>query len=65
LPIQKIFSVKATIVHGFLAISLMPKLTNSVERDNNPYPVKVGTRVRASIKLVNLVPMKRTIEVIT
>jgi len=73
---------KATIAHGFLTLSLIPKLTNSVDLDNNPYPaakmvinfglnqvrfpypVKAGTRVRASIKLVNLVPMKRSIEVV-
>ena len=29
-----------------------------------PYPVKAGTRVRASIKLVKLFPMKRSIEVV-
>ena len=73
---------KGTIAHGFLTLSLIPKLTNSVDLDNNPYPeakmainfglnqvrfpypVKAGTRVRASIKLVNLVPMKRSIEVV-
>ena len=73
---------KATIAHGFLTLSLIPKLTNSVDLDNNPYPeakmvinfglnqvrfpypVKAGTRVRASIKLVNLTPMKRSIEVV-
>ena len=73
---------KATIAHGFLTLSLIPKLTNSVDLDNNPYPeakmvinfglnqvrfpypVKAGSRVRASIKLVNLVPMKRSIEVV-
>ncbi len=73
---------KATIAHGFLTLSLIPKLTNSVDLENNPYPeakmvinfglnqvrfpypVKAGTRVRASIKLVNLVPMKRSIEVV-
>jgi acyl dehydratase len=73
---------KATIAHGFLTLSLIPKLTNSVDLDNNPYPeakmvinfglnqvrfpypVKAGARVRASIKLVNLVPMKRSIEVV-
>ncbi len=73
---------KATIAHGFLTLSLIPKLTNSVDLDNNPYPeakmainfglnqvrfpypVKAGTRVRASIKLVDLVPMKRSIEVV-
>ncbi|WP_019027601.1 MaoC family dehydratase [Colwellia piezophila] len=73
---------KATIAHGFLTLSLIPKLTNSVDLDNNPYPeakmvinfglnqvrfpypVKAGTRVRASIKLIKLVPMKRSIEVV-
>jgi len=73
---------KATIAHGFLTLSLIPKLTHSVDLDDNPYPeakmvinfglnqvrfpypVKAGTRVRASIKLVNLVPMKRSIEVV-
>jgi acyl dehydratase len=73
---------KSTIAHGFLTLSLIPKLTNSVNLDSNPYPeakmvinfglnqvrfpypVKAGTRVRASIKLVNLVPMKRSIEVV-
>ncbi len=29
---------KATIAHGFLTLSLIPKLTNSVNVDNNPYP---------------------------
>ena len=73
---------KATIAHGFLTLSLIPKLTDSVNVDNNPYPeakmvinfglnqvrfpspVKAGSRVRASIKLVKLVPMKRSIEVV-
>jgi acyl dehydratase len=73
---------KSTIAHGFLTLSLIPKLTNSVDLDNNPYPearmvinlglnqvrfpspVKPGSRVRASIKLVSLVPMKRSIEVV-
>lgn len=73
---------KSTIAHGFLTLSLIPKLTNSVDVNNNPYPeakmvinfglnqvrfpypLKAGTRVRASIKLVNLIPMKRSIEVV-
>jgi len=73
---------KATIAHGFLTLSLIPKLTNSVSLDSNPYPeakmvinfglnqvrfpypIKSGTRVRASIKLVKLVPMKRSIELV-
>jgi acyl dehydratase len=29
---------KATIAHGFLTLSLIPKLTNSVDLDSNPYP---------------------------
>ena len=73
---------KATIAHGFLTLSLIPKLTNSVSLESNPYPeakmvinfglnqvrfpypIKSGTRVRASIKLVKLVPMKRSIELV-
>lgn len=73
---------KSTIAHGFLTLSLIPKLTNSVNLDNNPYPeakmvinfglnqvrfpypVKAGSRVRATIKLIKLVPMKRSIEVV-
>lgn len=73
---------KSTIAHGFLTLSLIPKLTNSVDLNNNPYPeakmvinfglnqvrfpypIKAGTRVRASIKLINLIPMKRSIEVV-
>tara|TARA_R110001583_G_scaffold10682_5_gene48947 strand:+ start:3419 stop:4105 length:687 start_codon:yes stop_codon:yes gene_type:complete len=73
---------KSTIAHGFLTLSLIPKLTNSVNLDNNPYPeakmvinfglnqvrfpypVKAGSRVRARIKLVNLTPMKRSVEVV-
>ena len=73
---------KSTIAHGFLTLSLIPKLTDSVNLNNNPYPeakmvinfglnqvrfpypVKAGSRVRATIKLVNLVPMKRSIEVV-
>ena len=73
---------KATIAHGFLTLSLIPKLTNSVSLESNPYPeakmvinfglnqvrfpypIKSGTSVRASIKLVKLVPMKRSIELV-
>ncbi|MBU2871054.1 MaoC family dehydratase [Colwellia sp. E2M01] len=73
---------KSTIAHGFLTLSLIPKLTNTVDLDSNPYPeakmvinfglnqvrfpypVKAGTRVRASIKLVKLEPMKRSIELV-
>jgi len=60
---------KSTIAHGFLTLSLIPKLTNSVNVDNNPYPeakmvINFGLNQVASIKLVNLIPMKRSIEVV-
>jgi len=42
---------------------LIPKLTNSVVQNKKPCPVKACTWVIASIKLVHLVPMKRSIEV--
>jgi len=29
---------KSTIAHGFLTLSLIPTLTNTVDPDNNPYP---------------------------
>jgi acyl dehydratase len=29
---------KSTIAHGFLTLSLLPKLTDSVDDSNNPYP---------------------------
>ena len=74
---------KTTIAHGFLTLSLIPTLTDTVNPDNNPYPeakmvvnfglnqvrfpfpVKAGSRVRARTKLVGLVPMKRSIEVVS
>lgn len=73
---------KSTIAHGFLTLALLPKLTDSVNPDNNPYPdakmvinfglnqvrfpfpVKAGARVRARKKIVELIPMKRSIEII-
>lgn len=29
---------KSTVAHGFLTLSLIPALTNTVDPDNNPYP---------------------------
>ncbi len=73
---------KTTIAHGFLTLSLIPTLTDTVNPDNNPYPdakmvvnyglnqvrfpfpVKAGSRVRARTQLIDLVPMKRSIEVV-
>ena len=73
---------KATIAHGFLTLSLIPKLTDTVAPDSNPYPdarmvinfglnqvrfpfpVKAGARVRARTKLVELRPMKKSVEVV-
>ncbi|WP_371377916.1 MaoC family dehydratase [Thalassotalea aquiviva] len=73
---------KSTIAHGFLTLSLLPKLSDTVNPKNNPYPearmvinfglnqvrfpfpVKAGSRVRVRTKLIGLVPMKKSIEVI-
>ncbi|NMP15124.1 MaoC family dehydratase [Thalassotalea sp. Y01] len=73
---------KATIAHGFLTLSLLPKLTDTVNEDNNPYPdakmviniglnqvrypypVKAGSRVRVRTRLIELKPMKRSIELV-
>ncbi|WP_082897125.1 MaoC family dehydratase [Thalassotalea crassostreae] len=73
---------KSTIAHGFLTLSLIPKLTDTVNPDNNiypdarmvinfglnqvrfPFPVKAGARVRARTKLIELKPMKKSIEVV-
>lgn len=71
-----------TIAHGFLTLALLPKLTDSVNPANNPYPearmlvnyglnrvrfpypVKAGSRVRARTKLIDLVPAKRSVDVV-
>ncbi len=71
-----------TIAHGFLTLALLPKLTDSVNPENNlypearmlvnyglnrvrfPYPVKSGSEVRARTKLVDLVPAKRSVDVV-
>jgi acyl dehydratase len=73
---------KSTIAHGFLTLALLPKLTDSVDDSNNPYPeakmavnyglnqvrfpfpVKAGARVRARKKIVNLKPMRKSIEIV-
>ncbi len=73
---------KTTIAHGFLTLSLIPSLTDTVNPENNPYPdakmvvnyglnkvrfpfpVKAGSRVRARTRLIDLVPMKKSIEVV-
>ena len=73
---------KTTIAHGFLTLSLIPMLTDTVSSDKNPYPdakmvvnyglnqvrfpfpVKSGSRVRARTRLIGLVPMKRSIELV-
>jgi len=73
---------RSTIAHGFLTLSLIPTLTDTVDPEKNPYPeakmvvnyglnqvrfpfpVKSGSRVRARTTLMDLVPMKRSIEVV-
>ncbi len=73
---------KTTIAHGFLTLALVPKLTESKDGSNNPYPeakmivnyglnqvrfpfpVKANSRVRARIKLIDLVPMRKSIELV-
>jgi acyl dehydratase len=73
---------KSTIAHGFLTLSLIPALTETVDSERNPYPeakmvvnyglnkvrfpypVKSGSRIRASIRLVEVTPMKRSLEVV-
>ena len=73
---------KSTIAHGFLTLSLIPKLTDSINRSTKlypnsrlvvnyglnqvrfPFPVKSGSRVRARLKLKNVTPMKKRIEII-
>ena len=73
---------RTTIAHGFLTLSLIPKLTETINSKNShydnarmvvnyglnqvrfPFPVRCGSRVRASKKLIKLNPMKSSIEVI-
>ena len=72
----------STIAHGFLTLALLPKLTDSVNTDNNPYPdarmlvnyglnrvrfpypVKAGSEVRARTKLVDVIPAKRSVDIV-
>lgn len=73
---------KAPIAHGFLTLSLLPKLTDSVDPENPryptakmavnfglnqvrfPYPVKVGSRVRARSRLASVGAIKRGLELV-
>jgi acyl dehydratase len=73
---------KTTIAHGFLTLSLLPVLTESVDAENPryptakmvvnyglnqvrfPYPVKVGSTVRAHTKLLELTPISQGLEVV-
>ena len=73
---------KSTIAHGFLTLSLIPLLTDTVDPSKNPYPeakmivnyglnraqfpspVKSGSRVRARTRLVEVIAMKKSIEVV-
>lgn len=72
---------RATIAHGFLTLSMIPKLTNSVDPTNPPYPgakmvvnlglnkvrfpypLKAGSRVRATKKIVAVEVVRRGLEV--
>lgn len=72
---------RATIAHGFLTLSMIPKLTNSVDPANPPYPgakmvvnlglnkvrfpypLKAGSRVRATKKIVAVEVVRRGLEV--
>ncbi len=65
-----------------MTLALLPKLTDSVNQDHNPYPeakmivnyglnqvrfpypVKSGSRVRARMCLIDLVPMRKSIELV-
>lgn len=72
---------RTTIAHGFLTLSLIPMLTDSVDnkkpfskakmvvnyglnRVRFPGPIKQGKRIRARSRVINLVPMKRGLEVV-
>lgn len=72
-----------TIAHGFLTLALIPKLTDSVNPQNNPYPearmlvnyglnrvrfphpVKANSSVRARTKLIDLIPAKRSVDMVS
>lgn len=72
---------RGTIAHGFLTLSMIPKLTNTVDPANPPYPgakmvvnlglnkvrfpypLKAGSRVRATKKIVAVEVVRRGLEV--
>lgn len=72
---------KGTIAHGFLTLSLIPRLTNAVDPENPPYqgakmvvnmglnqvrfpyPLKSGSRVRATKKIIDVKVVRRGLEV--
>ena len=72
---------RTTIAHGFLTLSMIPKLIGAVDtqqpskinakmivniglnRVRYPYPVKVNSRIRATKKVINVVPVRRGLEV--
>ncbi|MEX0624685.1 MaoC family dehydratase [Saccharospirillum sp.] len=72
---------RATIAHGFLTLSMIPKLTDSVDptkppypgakmvvnlglnKVRFPYPLKAGSRVRATKKIVAVEVVRRGLEV--
>lgn len=73
---------KSTIAHGFLTLALLPKLTETIDDSNNPYPeakmvinyglnrvrfpfpVKSGSQLRARTKLIELTPMRKSIQLV-
>ncbi|WP_108124696.1 MaoC family dehydratase [Saccharospirillum mangrovi] len=72
---------KATIAHGFLTLSLIPRLINAVDPNNPPYkgakmvvnmglnrvrfpyPLRAGSRVRGTKKIVEVKIVQRGLEV--
>lgn len=72
---------RGTIAHGFLTLSLLPKLTNAVDPNQPPYPgakmvvnmglnqvrfpypLKTGSKVRATKKIIAANPVRRGLEV--
>ncbi|MEU1204576.1 MaoC family dehydratase [Nocardia sp. NPDC005825] len=68
----------ATVAHGFLTLSLLPMLTDSVytveglsmginygaNKVRFPAPVPVGSRVRAGVELVSLTPTNAGVQLV-
>lgn len=72
---------KGTVAHGFLTLSLIPRLTNAVDPNNPPYkgakmvvnmglnqvrfpyPLKAGSRVRGTKKIIGVEVVRRGLEV--